>query len=65
MQAISTRVDLLTPAYFEQIALLQDRVPPFPCDEALAAMAAAFGRLPSEVFSEISAKPVAAASLGQ
>lgn len=33
-QALSTRVDLLTPAYFEQIQLLQDRVPPFPCEEA-------------------------------
>lgn len=37
-QAMSTRVDLLTPAYFEQIQLLQDRVPPFPCDVALAQM---------------------------
>ena len=33
-QALSTRVDLLTPAYFEQIQLLQDRVPPFPCEDA-------------------------------
>ncbi|KAG1657380.1 hypothetical protein FOA52_007579 [Chlamydomonas sp. UWO 241] len=64
-QAISTRVDLLPPAYFTQIALLQDRVPPFPCDEAYAAMEAAFGQPPSAVFSAISTKPVAAASLGQ
>lgn len=32
-QAISTRVDLLTPEYFLQIQLLQDRVPPFPCEQ--------------------------------
>lgn len=33
-QALSTRVDLLSPEYFKQIQLLQDRVPPFPCDQA-------------------------------
>eukprot|EP00198_Chlamydomonas_reinhardtii_P007169 XP_001696505.1 predicted protein [Chlamydomonas reinhardtii] len=65
-QALSTRVDLLTPAYFNQIQLLQDRVPPFPCDEAKAEMARAFGgRAPDQVFSALSDKPVAAASLGQ
>lgn len=34
-QALSTRVDLLSPEYFEQITLLQDQVPPFPCDTAM------------------------------
>lgn len=33
-QALSTRVDLLSPQYFAQIQLLQDRVPPFPCEQA-------------------------------
>lgn len=33
-QALSTRVDLLSPQYFTQIQLLQDRVPPFPCEQA-------------------------------
>lgn len=33
-QAVSTRVDLLPPAYFTQVQLLQDRVPPFPCEDA-------------------------------
>lgn len=33
-QALSTRVDLLSSQYFTQIQLLQDRVPPFPCDQA-------------------------------
>ncbi len=33
-KALSTRVDLLSPEYFHQIQLLQDRVPPFPCEEA-------------------------------
>ena len=43
----------------------QDRVPPFPCSLAKSAMAKAFGRSPEEVFSTISDRPVAAASLGQ
>jgi aarF domain-containing kinase len=34
-QALSTRVDLLSPAYFEEITLLQDRVAPFPTDQAM------------------------------
>lgn len=38
-QAISTRVDLLTPAYYSQIQLLQDRVPPFACETAKEVMA--------------------------
>ncbi len=38
-QALSTRVDLLSPQYFEQIQLLQDRVPPFSDVEAKAVMA--------------------------
>jgi aarF domain-containing kinase len=37
-QALSTRVDLLSPQYFEQIQLLQDRVPPFSDVEAKAVM---------------------------
>lgn len=34
-QALSTRVDLLSPAYYEEITLLQDQVKPFPCAEAM------------------------------
>ncbi|KAF8071031.1 aarF domain-containing protein kinase [Scenedesmus sp. PABB004] len=64
-QALSTRVDLLSPEYYRQVQLLQDRVPPFPCDQAREAMAAAFGRPVNEVFATLSPAPVAAASLGQ
>ncbi|KAF6265823.1 hypothetical protein COO60DRAFT_1633263 [Scenedesmus sp. NREL 46B-D3] len=64
-QAMSTRVDLLSPEYYMQIQLLQDRVPPFPCDQAKEAMATAFGRPVDAVFSQLSSRPVAAASLGQ
>ncbi|KAG2502091.1 hypothetical protein HYH03_000583 [Edaphochlamys debaryana] len=65
-QALSTRVDLLTAAYFEEIQRLQDRVPPFPCEVARAEMQKAFGGRPVEaVFASLSDRPVAAASLGQ
>ena len=63
LQAISTRVDLLSKEYFEQIQLLQDRVPPFPCAEAYAAMERSFGMPLDRVFAAISDAPVAAASL--
>lgn len=32
-QAVSTRVDILSPAYLIEIERLQDRVPPFPTSE--------------------------------
>ena len=32
-QAVSTRVDMLSPAYLLEIERLQDRVPPFPTSE--------------------------------
>ena len=65
-QAVSTRVDILSPAYVREIERLQDRVPPFDSAVALAEMARAWGvRDVSEVVSEISPEPVAAASLGQ
>eukprot|EP00878_Enallax_costatus_P013271 GHUV01013874.1.p1 GENE.GHUV01013874.1~~GHUV01013874.1.p1 ORF type:complete len:1255 (+),score=498.10 GHUV01013874.1:389-4153(+) len=64
-QALSTRVDLLSPEYFKQVQLLQDRVPPFPCEQAREVMSKAFGRPVDDVFTSLSSKPVAAASLGQ
>jgi aarF domain-containing kinase len=42
-QAFSTRVDLLPQEYYLEVQRLQDRVPPFPDDEAMAAIAAAWG----------------------
>eukprot|EP00955_Chlamydomonas_euryale_P018361 195282-Chlamydomonas_euryale.AAC.1 len=61
----STRGDLLSRPYLEEIARLQDRVAPFPCRQALAVMEGAFGRPPRDVFETVSESPVAAASLGQ
>ncbi|EIE22124.1 ABC1-domain-containing protein [Coccomyxa subellipsoidea C-169] len=64
-QAVSTRVDILSPAYLIEIERLQDRVPPFPTSDALLTMAAAWQRPPMEVLASVSAEPIAAASLGQ
>lgn len=64
-QALSTRVDLLPPAYLLAIQRLQDRVPPFPDAEARACIERSFGRPLDQVFSRLSERAVAAASLGQ
>lgn len=64
-QAVSTRVDILPPAYLVEIERLQDRVPQFPTSLALAEMELTFGSPVQAVFSKLSPEPVAAASLGQ
>ena len=64
-QSLSIRSDLLSPAYLEGLAELQDRVPAFSSDEAYAILSAELGRPVSAVFEELSPDPVAAASLGQ
>jgi aarF domain-containing kinase len=64
-QAVSSRPDTLPPDFLRELEKLQDRLPPFPTDQALAVMEEDLGRPVSEVFSSISEIPVAAASLGQ
>lgn len=64
-QAVSTRPDIMPPEYLKEFEKLQDRLPPFPTDEAFRIMERELGRPPLELFSYISPEPVAAASLGQ
>lgn len=64
-QALSSRPDTLPPEFLAELEVLQDRLPPFPTDAALALIAAELGRPVDEIFSSISEAPVAAASLGQ
>jgi predicted unusual protein kinase regulating ubiquinone biosynthesis (AarF/ABC1/UbiB family) len=64
-QAISTRPDLVPPIYLEELAKLQDQIPPFPNEIAFQFIEEELGALPQELFVEISEAPVAAASLGQ
>ena len=64
-QAVSTRVDILPPAYLLEMERLQDRVPPFPTADAYAVIEATVGQRVRRAFTRISPEPVAAASLGQ
>ncbi|MDR1423925.1 MAG: ubiquinone biosynthesis regulatory protein kinase UbiB [Azoarcus sp.] len=64
-QMLSTRRDLLPTDLADELALLQDRVPPFPSDEALALLEAFYGRPIDAVFRQFEREPVASASVAQ
>lgn len=65
-QNLGNRPDLVREDYMEELSTLQDRVPPFPNEEAFAIMRSQLGIADlDEVFSELSPEPVAAASIGQ
>jgi ubiquinone biosynthesis protein len=64
-QALSTRRDLLPPDIADELARLQDRVPPFPGEVARAAIEQSFGKPITELFSQFELKPLAAASIAQ
>lgn len=64
-QLLSTRVDLLPPAYVRALARLQDRVDPFPFEEVEQIVSDELGVRLSKAFQSFEREPVAAASLGQ
>ena len=64
-QVMSTRRDLLPVDIADELAKLQDQVPPFSAELALAQVEAAYGRPASEVFAEFDATAVASASVAQ
>ena len=64
-QAVSTRRDLLPPDIADELEMLQDRVPPFPKNEAIEILDQAYGRPVNEVFSRFDDEPFAAASIAQ
>ncbi len=64
-QVLSTRRDLMPPDIAEELARLQDRVPPFPSEVAVATIERAFGRPVDEVFEAFDREPVASASIAQ
>jgi len=64
-QAVSTRRDLLPPDIADELARLQDRVPPFPSAEAVAVLDAAYGKPVAEIFARFDVEPLAAASIAQ
>src|SRR5579864_6804148 len=64
-QAVSTRRDLLPPDIADELAKLQDRVPPFPGAIARQLIEQAYGRALTEVFASFEESPLAAASIAQ
>jgi ubiquinone biosynthesis protein len=64
-QALSTRRDLLPVDIADELAKLQDRVPPFPGDVAIAMIEKTFGRPLGEIFGGFEVLPLAAASIAQ
>ena len=64
-QMLSTRRDLVPPDIAEELAKLQDRVPPFPSSQALAVLRRAYGRDAADVFAEFDPNPIASASVAQ
>ncbi len=64
-QVLSTRRDLLPADIADELARLQDRVPPFDPDVAMATIERAFRRPVDEVFTSFDRTPVASASIAQ
>ena len=64
-QAISTRRDLLPPDIADELAKLQDAVPPFPAEQAKAIIEDAYGEPVGTVFERFDNEPLAAASIAQ
>lgn len=64
-QALSIRPDLLSPSAMVELQKLCDKVPSFDTNIAMALLEEELGVPPSEIFSELSPAPIAAASLGQ
>ncbi len=64
-QVLSTRRDLMPADIANELAKLQDRVPPFDSDLAIAQIKKSLGAHPDDLFAEFSRVPVASASIAQ
>ena len=64
-QALSTRPDLLPDDMIAELSKLQDNVPPFPTEKALAIFEESFGQSPFDVFAEFNPTVLASASMAQ
>ncbi|HZE90120.1 MAG TPA: ubiquinone biosynthesis regulatory protein kinase UbiB [Rhizobacter sp.] len=64
-QVLSTRRDLLPPEVADELAKLQDSVPPFSAAQARQLVQKAYGRSVEQVFASFDAEPVASASIAQ
>ncbi len=64
-QIISTRRDLVPPDIADELTLLQDQVPPFPGEQAIAIIEKALQKPLGELFAEFDPDPLASASIAQ
>jgi ubiquinone biosynthesis protein len=64
-QALSTRRDLIPSDIADELAKLQDRVPPFGSDVAVATIESALGAKLDDIFSSFDTEALAAASIAQ
>jgi len=64
-QVLSTRPDLIPPAYVAELAKLQDSVPPEPWEPIQERIETELGAAITELFADFDEVPIAAASLAQ
>src|SRR5690242_740531 len=64
-QVMSTRPDLVPPAFEEELSRLQDAAPPVPTEHIVRSIERALGRPIHEAFASFDPRPLAAASIGQ
>jgi ubiquinone biosynthesis protein len=64
-QMLSTRRDLIPVDIADELAKLQDQVPPFPSAQAVVLLEAAYNKKLNEVFFSFEETPVASASVAQ
>jgi ubiquinone biosynthesis protein len=64
-QVLSTRRDLIPLDVADELAALQDKVPPFPAAQSRVLIEQAFGRPIDAMFARFEAEPVASASIAQ
>jgi len=64
-QALSTRPDIIPPVLLEELAQLQDQLPGFSSELAMACIEEDLGGSVNEHFESLEREPISAASLGQ
>lgn len=64
-QILSTRPDVIPPAFVHEFEKLQDNVPSFSFEEVRSQVARELGQADSLIFAEINPEPLAAASIAQ
>ncbi|MCL9683018.1 ubiquinone biosynthesis regulatory protein kinase UbiB [Legionella maioricensis] len=64
-QALSTRPDILPEDIAVELSKLQDKVPPFPSEIAMALIEKAYGQSPYDIFAQFDPIALASASMAQ